>query len=138
MAAIIGTDDGKTCPVPINGLQTGLLPSRKLPIHSVDVAEIGISRLPQLHHSLLWTLAPADSTTPAGSAKLKRLAEGEGRNAVFLALLGLDVLAVDGSDVGLAKAQALAASRGLAIQTEVADLTTYELPENSFGSVVSI
>ncbi len=66
------------------------------------------------------------------------LAEGEGRNAVFLASLGLDVLAVDGSVVGLAKARALAASRGLAIQTEVADLTTYEPPENSFGSVVSI
>ena len=66
------------------------------------------------------------------------LAEGEGRNAVFLASLGLDVLAVDGSEVGLAKAQALAATRRLAIQTEVADLTTYEPPENSFGSVVSI
>lgn len=63
------------------------------------------------------------------------LAEGEGRNAVFLASLGLDVLAVDGSEVGLAKAQTLAASRGLVIQTEVADLATYEPPENSFGSV---
>ena len=66
------------------------------------------------------------------------LAEGEGRNAVFLASLGLDVLAIDGSEVGLAKARALAASRGLAIQTEVADLTTYEPRESSFGSVVSI
>ena len=66
------------------------------------------------------------------------LAEGEGRNAVFLASIGLDVLAVDGSEAGLVKANKLAASRGLAIQTEVADLTTYEPPENSFGSVVSI
>ena len=66
------------------------------------------------------------------------LAEGEGRNAVFLASLGLDVLGVDGSDVGLAKAQTLAASRGLAIRTEVADLTTYEPPENYYGSVISI
>ena len=65
-------------------------------------------------------------------------AEGETRNAVFLASLGLHVLAVDGSEVGLAKARALAASRGLAIQIEVADLTTYEPPESSFGSVVSI
>ena len=32
------------------------------------------------------------------------LAEGEGRNAVFLASLGLDVLGVDSSEVGLAKA----------------------------------
>jgi cyclopropane fatty-acyl-phospholipid synthase-like methyltransferase len=66
------------------------------------------------------------------------LAEGEGRNAVFLASLGLEVLGVDGSQVGLAKAQKLAASRGLAIQTEVADLATYEPPENFYGSVVSI
>ena len=50
MAAIIGTDDGKTCPVPINGLQTGLLPSRKLPIHSVDVAKSG-SR--DFHNSII-------------------------------------------------------------------------------------
>jgi len=66
------------------------------------------------------------------------LAEGEGRNAVFLASLGLDVLGVDGSDVGLAKAQKLAASRGVAIRTEVADLASYEPPENHFGSVISI
>jgi len=66
------------------------------------------------------------------------LAEGEGRNAVFLASLGLDVLGVDASDVGLAKAQRLAASRGLTIRTEVADLASYEPPENHYGSVISI
>lgn len=66
------------------------------------------------------------------------LAEGEGRNAVFLASLGLEVLGVDGSEVGLAKAQELAKSRRVTIQTEVADLAMYEPPENSFGSVVSI
>jgi SAM-dependent methyltransferase len=71
-------------------------------------------------------------------APVLSLAEGEGRNAVFLASLGLDVLGVDGSEVGLAKAQALAKSRGVVIQTEVADLATYEPPENSFGSIVSI
>ena len=66
------------------------------------------------------------------------LAEGEGRNAVFLASRGLDVLGVDASDVGLAKAQKLAASKGLAIRTEVADLASYEPQENYFGSVISI
>lgn len=66
------------------------------------------------------------------------LAEGEGRNAVFLASLGLNVLGVDGSEIGLAKAQKLATSRGLVIQTEVADLADYEPPENFYGSVVSI
>jgi cyclopropane fatty-acyl-phospholipid synthase-like methyltransferase len=66
------------------------------------------------------------------------LAEGEGRNAVFLASLGLEVLGVDGSEVGLAKAQKLADSKGVAIKTEIADLATYEPPANSYGSVVSI
>jgi SAM-dependent methyltransferase len=66
------------------------------------------------------------------------LAEGEGRNAVFLASLGLDVLGVDASAVGLAKAHTLAASRGVTIRTEVADLATYEPPQQSFGSVISI
>lgn len=66
------------------------------------------------------------------------LAEGEGRNAVFLASLGLDVLGVDGSEVGLAKAQRLAASKGVEIKTEVVDLATYEPPANFYGSVISI
>lgn len=66
------------------------------------------------------------------------LAEGEGRNAVFLATLGLDVLGVDGSAVGLKKAHQLAASKGVTIRTEVADLATYEPPANFYGSVVSI
>lgn len=66
------------------------------------------------------------------------LAEGEGRNAVFLASQGLDVLGVDGSEVGLAKAQKLADSKGVAIRIEVADLAIYEPPANHYGSVVSI
>lgn len=66
------------------------------------------------------------------------LAEGEGRNAVFLASKGLDVRGVDGSEVGLAKAHKLAQSRGVVIRTEVVDLATFVPPENSFGAVVSI
>lgn len=66
------------------------------------------------------------------------LAEGEGRNAVFLACLGLDVLGVDGSAVGLAKAHRLAAAKGVSIRTEAADLAAYEPPPESYGAVVSI
>ncbi len=65
-------------------------------------------------------------------------AEGEGRNGVFLASLGLKVHGVDGSDVGLAKAQALARSKGVEIQTEVADLGVFEPEANYYGSVISI
>lgn len=66
------------------------------------------------------------------------LSEGEGRNAVFIASRGLDVLGVDCSAVGLEKAQSLARSRGVAIATEVADLADYRPEERHFGAVVSI
>ncbi len=66
------------------------------------------------------------------------LAEGEGRNAVFLASLGYHVHGVDGSAVGLKKARALARSRGLKIQTEVVDLSAFEPERNGYGSVISI
>lgn len=66
------------------------------------------------------------------------LCEGEGRNAVFLASLSLDVLGVDSSNVGLAKAQKLAAAKGVTIRTEIADLADFTPAANSFGSVVSI
>ena len=66
------------------------------------------------------------------------LAEGEGRNAVFMARHGLDVLGVDGSAVGLEKAQNLARSRGVTVRTELVDLAIYTPPVETFGSIVSI
>lgn len=66
------------------------------------------------------------------------LAEGEGRNAVFLAGLGFRVTGVDGSAVGLAKARSLAAERGVTIQTIVADLAEFDLGEGRWDGIVSI
>lgn len=66
------------------------------------------------------------------------LAEGEGRNAVYLASRGFEVLGVDASPVGLAKAEKLAATRGVLIRTEVADLANYSPAEHTYGAVVSI
>ena len=66
------------------------------------------------------------------------LAEGEGRNAVHLAALGHDVLGVDLSGVGLAKARGLAAERGGRIATELADLATFPIAPESFDAIVSI
>jgi len=66
------------------------------------------------------------------------LAEGEGRNAVWLAGQGHAVLAVDASAVGLEKAQRLAATRGVAIETVVADLADYNIAEAGFDLIVSI
>ena len=66
------------------------------------------------------------------------LSEGEGRNAVFLASHGLEVVCVDISEVALEKEKKLAISRGVEIATMVCDLETFEPEEDHYGSVVSI
>ena len=66
------------------------------------------------------------------------LAEGEGRNAVFLAHRRHDVTAVDQSAVGLEKARQLAAERGVHIRTVQADLATYDLGTAKWAGIVSI
>ena len=66
------------------------------------------------------------------------LAEGEGRNAVYLAGQGFRVLAVDGSKVGLEKARKLAEARGVQIETCLADLSGFAFDRNAFDAVVSI
>src|SRR6478735_11540147 len=53
------------------------------------------------------------------------IGEGEGRNAAFLAGLGHEVLAVDQSEVGIGKARALAESKGVHVNTVVADLAQF-------------
>lgn len=76
---------------------------------------------------------------PAHSgSKVLCLAEGEGRNAVFLAEQGFEVTAVDLSSVGLKKAQELAKSRQVSIQTEVANLADYDLGEAQWDAIISI
>ena len=66
------------------------------------------------------------------------LAEGEGRNAVFLADLGYEVTAVDSSSVGLAKAERLAVERGVSITTIQADLADFEIEPGVWKGIVSI
>lgn len=66
------------------------------------------------------------------------LAEGEGRNAVYLASRGHEVTAMDLSVVGLEKAQALAKERGVTLTTMAADLSTYVIEENQWSAIVCI
>jgi cyclopropane fatty-acyl-phospholipid synthase-like methyltransferase len=66
------------------------------------------------------------------------VADGEGRNGVWLAEQGLDVLAVDFSPAALAKAQALAAERGVTLRAELADITAWRWPQAAFDVVVAI
>jgi 2-polyprenyl-3-methyl-5-hydroxy-6-metoxy-1,4-benzoquinol methylase len=63
---------------------------------------------------------------------------GEGRNALFLASRGLDVLAVDQSEVGMQKAQRRARERGLTLRTRAVDLREFDAAPGSFDVVSSI
>lgn len=66
------------------------------------------------------------------------VADGEGRNGVWLAGQGLEVLSVDASAVGLRKARELAGKRGVAIRTELVELTGWEWPRGVFDVVLAI
>lgn len=66
------------------------------------------------------------------------LGEGEGRNAAYLASLGHKVVAVDQSEVGLAKGRRLAADRNLTIETVCADLQTFPIEASAWAGIVSI
>jgi len=66
------------------------------------------------------------------------LAEGEGRNAVYLAREGYNVFAVDASAVGLEKAEILADESYVNINTQVADLANYDITPDGWDGIVSI
>jgi SAM-dependent methyltransferase len=76
------------------------------------------------------------SSIPKG--KVLSLAEGEGRNAVFLAKQGYSVTAVDASLVGLNKARKLAEDNGVIVEFIHTDLAEYDLRENKWDGIVSI
>jgi SAM-dependent methyltransferase len=66
------------------------------------------------------------------------IADGEGRNGVWLAEQGLDVVSMDFSPVAQAKARALAAQRGVTITTEQVDLANWDWPADAFDVIVVI
>jgi len=66
------------------------------------------------------------------------VADGEGRNGVFLAGLGLRVHAVDASAVALEKSAKLARDAGVEITRELADLGSWTWPEEEYDHVVAI
>ncbi len=78
----------------------------------------------------------ADLVKPG--AKVLALADGEGRNGVFLAERGCDVLSMDFSARALQKAGALARKRGVTLRIEEADVTTWPFPEEDYDVVVAI
>ncbi|PTV96305.1 methyltransferase family protein [Rhodobacter aestuarii] len=71
-------------------------------------------------------------------AHVLSVAEGEGRNAVWLAAQGLCVHALDGSAPALSKAHKLAAERGVTITSEHADLSRYIWPVGAYDAVFGV
>lgn len=74
----------------------------------------------------------------AVGGKILCIAEGEGRNALFLAHKGFQVTAVDMSEVGMKKAQTRAQDEKVTLTTVVANLFDYDMGENEWDGIVSI
>jgi len=66
------------------------------------------------------------------------LAEGEGRNSVFLATTGRTVSSVDLTESGVAKTLRLAASAHVSVDAVVGDLADYDLGVDRWDAIVSI
>ncbi len=89
---------------------------------------------------LIWTAEPnrflvaeAEALAPG---RVIDLACGEGRNAIWLAERGWQAVGVDFSEVGLEKARALAAARGVSADWFAADLLDYRPDQRAFDLVL--
>jgi SAM-dependent methyltransferase len=83
-----------------------------------------------------FILAHAD-LVPAG-AEVLCVADGEGRNGVFLAERGARVTSIDASEVAVGKARELAGARGVAIDVRVVDLAEWRWEPQRWDVVVAI
>ncbi|ARU63780.1 SAM-dependent methyltransferase [Tumebacillus avium] len=66
------------------------------------------------------------------------IAEGEGRNATYLAQQGMDVTTWDYAEAGLDKTRRLAAERGVQIRTELVDLNEANWGHNQWDQIICI
>ena len=72
------------------------------------------------------------------SGKALAVADGEGRNGIWLAEQRLEVLSLDFSPSAQEKARALAKQRGVTLTIAQADVHTWDYPEAAFDVVVEI
>jgi len=72
------------------------------------------------------------------SGKALAVADGEGRNGIWLAEQGLEVLSLDFSPSAQEKARALAKQRGVTLTIAQADVHSWDYPEAAFDVVVEI
>ena len=80
----------------------------------------------------------AETSRIERTGKVLCLAEGEGRNAVFLATQGFHVTAVDGSQVGLKKLKRWAMDNHTSVETVCADLADFDMGVQRWDAIVSI
>lgn len=66
------------------------------------------------------------------------VADGEGRNSVWLARQGLQVDAFDISEVGVAKARRLAAEQAVSVDFSVNDCDGFAWPQDTYDGVAAI
>ena len=72
------------------------------------------------------------------ASRVLMLAEGEGRNAVWLAGQGHEVTGIDGSAVGLAKAARLADARGVQVTLRQGDVLDWDGADGPWDAVAAI
>jgi SAM-dependent methyltransferase len=72
------------------------------------------------------------------AGKALAVADGEGRNGVWLAEQGLDVVSLDFSPSAQRKGRALAKERGVTVTFLQADVHTFDYPQAAFDVVVEI
>lgn len=72
----------------------------------------------------------------AAGTRVLSIAEGEGRNAVWLAAQGCAVTAVEPSPIALAKARMLAAERGAEVDWQQCGLEDFDWPAATFDAVL--
>ena len=72
----------------------------------------------------------------AGKGKALDIAMGEGRNAIYLAGLGYDVLGIDISEIAICNANTYAEEKNLKIKTIAADLDDYQFKDSKFNLIL--
>ena len=66
------------------------------------------------------------------------IADGEGRNGVWLAKQGMQVVGFDASDIALSKARKFAKDNHVAVEYSFSDTDSYAWPTNTYDAVVGI
>jgi len=112
--------------VPAHGIAREKDKSRWDSKYNTETYIFGVTPIPFLVENL--ALLPKGRTLD--------IAMGEGRNGVFLATKGFDVLGLDISEKGLQKAQQLAKSQNTTIETRVVDLENYTLKKNAYDLII--